>query len=194
MNSFVSWSIPRLAGYVTIVIKYDEMATYTWNTREMLTRSDIDPYRANRKYKKWYTTKEFTGVVGELKLSFPNSRSLQLVSSIFTRRIDRAGRKSYRSRVNRVQNDIAEKFPSGWSIYGLYLGGIFNNLFSYDNKPTPAKWGRFDSASRQKSPRFAIPHTDDVISLWMIYSGYRIALNLLSLWLSSTNAKNNSSI
>lgn len=66
----------------TIVIKYDEMATYTWNTREMLTRSDIDPYRANRKYKKWYTTKEFTDTVGGLKLSFPNSRPLHPVSSI----------------------------------------------------------------------------------------------------------------
>lgn len=55
---------------------------------ETLTRSDIDPYRANRKYKKWYTTKEFTDVVGGLKLSFPNSRSLQAVSSIPVRRID----------------------------------------------------------------------------------------------------------
>lgn len=79
---------------------------------------DIDIYRANtnRKYKKWYMTKEFTGLVAGFKLSF------FLIVILFDplvdpRSINRVTRKSHSSRVNRVRNDVAEKLPDGWSIY-----------------------------------------------------------------------------
>lgn len=95
---------------------------------------------------KWYTTKEFTGVVGGLKLSFSNNRSLQPVSSISARSIVSAENRIQAELITSETTSRKNSRAADQFMNRLYLG-VLNNLFSYDNtlSPLPAKWGRFDS-------------------------------------------------
>lgn len=155
---------------------------------------DIDPYRANtnRKYKKWYTTKEFTDLVAGLKLSFP---SIVVLFDPFDKSIVSLENR-IRAKLIASETTLRKNFRTAdqFTERDFMSAAVLNNLFSYDNTPRQMRriWFR---PPRWRSPRSAIPHTDDVISL--LNDLFQLLHRTESLSPSLAlfhNGKNNSSI